>query len=96
MTNSTVSIVANINAHNSITTPSTTIFLEISMVKAIIPSILINTGTNRCRTVATTMTITAVVIITTITMIAINTIIINITSTRLLLLLLLTVCLIFV
>ena len=58
-----------------------------SMIKATIPSIIINTGTNRCRTAATTVTITVVVTITTITMIAINTIMIIITSTRLLLLL---------
>ena len=91
MINSTLRIIANINAHNSILTPSTTINIEISMVNAPIPSIIMNTGIHRCRTVVTTITITAVVIIATITMIATNTIIIIITNTRLLLLLLLTV-----
>ena len=73
MIDSTLSLIANINAHNSIITPSTTTITEISMVHAIIPSIIIiiNTGINRCRTAVTTITITVVVIITTITMIAI-------------------------
>ena len=52
-----------------------------------IPSIIINTGTSRCRTAVATITIAVVVIITIVTMIAINTIMIIITSTRLLLLL---------
>ena len=85
MISSTFSIIANINAHSFIT-PSTTIIIEISMVNAIIPSVVMNTGIRRCRTVVTTITITVVVIITTITMIAIDTLIIIITSTRLLLL----------
>ena len=88
MINSTLNILANINAHNSINTPSTTIIIEISMVNAIIASIILNTGIHRRRTVVTTITITAVVNIATITMIAITTIIIITTSTRLLLLLL--------
>ena len=80
-----LSNIANDSAHNS---SSTTIILETSMVNAIIPSVIVNTGINHCRIVVTT-TITVVVMITTFTMIAINTIIIIITSTRLLLLLLL-------
>ena len=52
------------------------------MIKAAIPSIIINTGIKRCRTAVTTITVTVVVTITTITMIAINTILIIITSTR--------------
>ena len=74
MINSTLSIIANINAHSSIMTPSTTRIIEISMVNAILPSFIINTGIHRCRTVVTTITITVVVITTTITMIAINTV----------------------
>ena len=92
--NSTLSIIANINAHNSIITPSTTIVIEISMLNAIIPSIIviiINTGIYRCRTVVTMITMTVVVSITTNTMVASNTLTIIITSTRPLLLLLLTV-----
>ena len=88
MSNNALSNIANSNASNGITTPSTTIIIGI-MITATIPSI-INAGTNRCRTVVTTFTITVVVTITTITMIAINTIMIIITNTRLLLLLLLT------
>ena len=88
--NSTLSISANTNAHHSVITPSTAITIEISMVDAIISSIIISTGINRCRTVVSTITITVVVIVTTITMIAIDTIIIIVTSTRLLSLLLLT------
>ena len=88
MINTTLSDIANINASNSIFTPSTTIILETSMIKGTIPSIIINSGSNRWRTVVTTSTITVVVTITTITMIAINTIMIIIASTRLLLLLL--------
>ena len=91
MINSTLGIIANIHAHNSIITPGTTRIIEISMAHAIISSIIIHTGIDRCRTVFTTTTITVVVTITTITMIAINTSIIIITSTRLLLLLLQTV-----
>ena len=60
------------------------------MINATISSIIINTGTNRCRTAVTTITITVVVTISTITMIAINTIMIIITNTRLFLLLVLT------
>ena len=60
------------------------------MINATIPSIITNTGINRCRTAVTTITISVVVTITSITMIAINTIMIIITSTRLLLLLALT------
>ena len=37
MTNSTLSIIANIHAHNNILTPSTTIMIEIRMVNAIFP-----------------------------------------------------------
>ena len=75
--------IANINAHNGIITPSTTMIIEISMVIASIPSIIVNAGINDCRTVVTTITITVVVIITTSTMIAMNTIVIMITSARL-------------
>ena len=91
MTNSTLNITANINAHSSIITPRTTIMLGLCMANAIIPSIIIYTGNSRCETVVTTIPITVVVIITTSTMIAINTTIIA--SMRLLSLLLLTVCL---
>ena len=90
MTSNTLSNIATSNANNSIITPSTTTIIEISMIHATIPSIIMHTGSNRCRTAATTITLTAVVTTTTITMIAINTIMIIITSTRLLLLLLLT------
>ena len=82
--------IASSNASNSIITISTTIILEIKMINATIPSIIIiNTGINRCRTAVTTIAITVVVTIATITMIAINTIMMIITSTRLLLLLIL-------
>ena len=67
MINNTLSIFANINAHNCIITPSTTINIEISMVNTITLSIIGNTGINRCRTAVTTITISVVVIITTIT-----------------------------
>ena len=78
--NNTLSITANnVNAHNNSITPSTTIIIEIHVVNATTPSIIVDTGSNRCRTVVTTITITVVV---TITMIAINTIIIIITSAR--------------
>ena len=87
MITNTLSNIANSNASNSTVTPSTTIIIDISMINATIPSIIINTGINRCRAAVTTITITHVVTITTITMIAINTIMIIITSTRLLLLL---------
>ena len=60
------------------------------MINATIPSIIIDTGINPCRTAVPTSTITVVVTTTTITMIAINTIMIIITSTKLLLLLVLT------
>ena len=90
MITNTLSNIANSNASNCIITPSTTIIIEISMTNATKPSIIINTGVNRCRTAVTTITITVVVTITTIAMIAINTILIIITSTRLLLLLLMT------
>ena len=43
----------------------TTIIIEIGMVNAVIPSILMNTGINRYRIVVTTITITVVVSITT-------------------------------
>ena len=72
----TLSIIANINVHNRIITPSTTRIIEISMLNAIIPSIIINTRINRCRTVVTTT------ICHYYRMIAINTTIIIITSTR--------------
>ena len=39
MNNNTPSNIANINAHNGIITPSTTISIEIGMVNAIIPSL---------------------------------------------------------
>ena len=84
MINNTLSNIANSNASNGIITPSTTIIIDISMMNATLPSIIINTGINRCRIAVTTTTITVVVTITTITMIAINTIVIIITSTRLL------------
>ena len=87
MINNTLNNTANSNASNSIVTPSTTIIIEISMINATIPSIIINTGIHRCRTAVITINITVVVTITTSTMIAINTIMIIITSTRLLLLL---------
>ena len=45
--NSTLSIIANTNAQNSIITPSTTIIIEISMVNVIIPSTVVNTGIHR-------------------------------------------------
>ena len=86
MINNTLSNIASNNASNRIITPSTTI-IEISMMHATIPSIIIHTGIDRCRTAVTSITITVAVTITTITMIAINTIVIIITSTRLLLLL---------
>ena len=85
--NNTRSNIANIHAHNKIITPSTTRTVETSLGSATIPSIILNTGINRCRTAVTTIIITVVVAITTITMIASNTIIIIMTSTRLLLLL---------
>ena len=90
MIHNTLSNIASSNASNWIITASTTIIIEISMMNATIPSIIIHTGINRCRTAATTITIAAVVTTTTITMIEINTIMIIITSTRLLLLLVLT------
>ena len=86
MLNKTLSNIANSNARNTIIIPSTTIIIEINMINATFPSIIINTGINRCRTAVTTTTITVVVTIATITMIAINTILIIISSTRLLLL----------
>ena len=88
MIKNTLSNIANSNASNSIITLSTTITIEISMINATSPSIIINTGMNRCRTAVTTITITVVVTITAITMIVMNTIMIIMTSTRLLLLLL--------
>ena len=60
MINSTLSMIANINLQNSIITPSTTMIIEISIVNAIIPFIIMNTGINRCRTVVATITITVV------------------------------------
>ena len=87
MMNNTLSNVANGNASNRIITPGTTILIEISMINATIPSIIMNTGMNRCRTAVTTITTTVVVTITAITTIVINTIVIIITSTRLFLLL---------
>ena len=50
MIHNTLSNIANSNASNSIITPSTTIIIEISMINATIPSIIINTAINRCRT----------------------------------------------
>ena len=90
MINNTLSNIANSNASNSIVTPSTSILIEISMINAIIPSIIVNTGVHRCRTDLTNVSIPVVVTISTTTIIAINTIMIIISSTRLLLLLLLT------
>ena len=83
MINNTLSDIANSNAGNSIIAPSTTIIIEISLINATIPSIILNTGINRCRTAVTSITITVVVTITTITMIAINAILIITTSTNL-------------
>ena len=83
MIKNTLSNIANSTASNSIVTPSTTIIIEMSMINAIIPSIIINAGINLLADVPT-ITIPVVVTITTITMIAINTIMINITSTSLL------------
>ena len=85
--NNTLGNIANSNANKRIITPSATIIIEISMINATIPSIIIYTGSNRCRTAVTTIAITVVVTITTINMSAINTIMIIITNTRLLLLL---------
>ena len=90
MINNTLSNIANSNASNSILTRSTAIVIEISMINATIRSIIINTGINRCRTAATTVTITVVVTITAITLIAINTVMIISTCSRPSLLLLLT------
>ena len=87
MINHTLSNIANRIASNSIITPTTTIIIEISMINATIPSIIVNTGISHCRTAVTTITVTVVVTITTMTMIAVNTIMIIIASTRLLLLL---------
>ena len=53
-------------ASNSSITPSTTIIIEISMINATTPCIIIYTGINRCR-IATATTVTFVVTITTIT-----------------------------
>ena len=92
MSNNTLSKIASSNARNRIIAPSTTTIIEISMTNATNPSIISNTGINRCRTAVTTITITVVVTITTITRIAINTIMIVITSTRLLFLRVLTFC----
>ena len=88
MIKNTLSNIANSNVSNGIVTPSTstTIIVEISMINATIPPIIIHTGINRCRAAVTTITITVVVTITAITMIASNTIMIIITSTRLLVL----------
>ena len=55
--NNILSIIANMNADDSIITPSTTIILEISMVNATTPSIIVNTGINHCRTVVSTITV---------------------------------------
>ena len=88
MVNNTLNNIANINAHSGTITPGITRIIEISMVNAIIPSIILFTGINHCRTVVTTITTTVVGIIATTTMIASNTIIIIIASTSLLLLLL--------
>ena len=87
MINNTLSNIAKNHASYSIITPSTTKIIEISMVNANIPAIIINTGINHCRTAVTTITTTVVVTISTINMIAIYTIMIIITSTGLLLLL---------
>ena len=90
MINTTPSSIANSRASYRIITPSTTIVIEISMIIATIPSMIINTGINRCRTAVTNITSTVVVTIATITKIAINTIMIIITTTRPLFLLVLT------
>ena len=90
MIDNTLSNIANSNASNSIITPSTSIVIEICMINATIPSIIIHTGVNRCKPAVATIAITVVVTITTISMSAINTIMIIITSTRVLLLLVLT------
>ena len=60
------------------------------MINATIPSIIINTGINRCRTAVTTITITVVGTTTIFAMVAIFPAMIIITSTRRLLLLVLT------
>ena len=79
MINNILNISANINAHTCIITPSTTIINEISMVNAILPSMITNIGTNRCKTVVTTIAIPVVV---TFYDNCINTINILITSTK--------------
>ena len=61
MINNILNIIANINARNSIITPSTTRIIKISMANAILPSITIDTGIIRCGTVATTITISVAV-----------------------------------
>ena len=90
MIHNTLSNIANSNASTSTITPCTTKIHEISMINATVPSVILNTGINRCRTAVTAITITVVATIATITRITINTIMIIITSTRLLLLLVLT------
>ena len=57
MINNTLSNIANSNASNSVITPSTSITIETSMINAIIPSIIINAGSNRCWTAVTTITL---------------------------------------
>ena len=73
------SIIPNINARNSIITPSTTKIFEASMVNAIIPFVIFKASIGRCRTDGATTTSTVVV---TIAMIAMNTISIIITTIR--------------
>ena len=62
MIKNTLRNIANSSATNSIITLSTTItiIIEISMIAAAIPSIIVDTGINRCRTAVTTITITVV------------------------------------
>ena len=62
MINNTLSNIANSNASNNIIAPSTSIIVEISMINATIPSIIGNTGIDRCRTAVTTITIITVVV----------------------------------
>ena len=73
-----LSDIATSNASNSIITLSTTIIIETSM-NATIPSIIINTGINRCRTAVTTTTITTTTTTTTATII---TVVVTITAIK--------------
>ena len=85
MISNTLSNIVNGNASNGTITLSTTITIEISMINASIPSMIINTGIHHCKSAVTTIAVTVVVTITTITMLAMNSIMVIVTSTRLLL-----------